>query len=102
MLVAADRLEAEALVVGRLLRCGAQAHLRVALLARSCEQRVEKLLARALASARRDDCDRHLGRLLVDEAEARLLRSEEAEPGGAVSMRSLEREHTCVAATAPV
>src|SRR5581483_6403597 len=102
MRVAGDDLEAEALVVRRLVRRRAEADGRVAVGARSVEQSFEKLLARALAPVRGHDRDRQLRRVLVDEAEARLLRGEEPEPRRAVRMRPLEREDAGVARTPPV
>src|SRR5581483_7149656 len=102
MRVAGDDLEAEALVVRRLVRRRAEADGRVAVGPRSVEQSFEKLLARALAPVRGHDRDRQLRRVLVDEAEARLLRGEEPEPRRAVRMRPLEREDAGVARPPPV
>src|SRR4051794_39644421 len=95
-------LEAEALVVGRLSRGGAEGDGRVAVLPRAGEKCLEQLLACALAAPARDDRDRQLRRLLVDEPEARLVLREEAIPRSAVFVRPFECEHPRVALAPPV
>src|SRR5947208_3088753 len=84
MRVLAHRLESETLVVRLLLGRRAQTDRAVAVGAGAVEQRLEQLLARPLPAARRNDRDRHLRRLLVDEPEAGLVRREEPVPRSAV------------------
>src|SRR5438132_4135217 len=69
-----DLAEAVALVETQrgIVRLDAERDLREAGLARLLEQRAEQLVAEALPAARRDDGDRQLRCLLVDEAVARL------------------------------
>src|SRR5579864_2788227 len=88
----ADRLEAETLVPRGLVAVGAETDRLVALGARAVEQRLEQLLAGALAAMAGDDRDGELRRPLVDEAESRLVGGEDAVPGGAVRVRPFERE----------
>ncbi len=66
------------------------------------EQGLEQFLAGALAAPARDDGDRQLRRLLVDEAEARLGPREHPVPRCSVGVRPLERQDPGVACPAPV
>src|SRR5207248_690003 len=66
------------------------------------EERLEQLLACALAAPARDDRDRQLRRLLVDESEARLVLGEEPVPRSAVLVWPFERDHPRVALAPPV
>src|SRR5579863_4197173 len=95
-------LEAEALVPRDLPSVGAEADRLEATRARPVEQCLEQLLACALAAAARDNGDRQLRRLLVDEAEPRLVGGEEAIPRGAVCVRPIHRDDARVAGAAPV
>src|SRR5579864_7451673 len=97
-----DGLEAEALVPRDLRRVGAQADRVEPFCAGSLEQRLEQLLAGALAAPARDDGDRQLRGALVDEAEAGLVRREDAVPGGAVRVRAFHRDDAGVAGATPV
>src|SRR5438105_2268076 len=97
-----DGLEAEAFVPLDLPCIGAEADRSVAARARPVEQRLQQLSAGALAATARHDGDRQLRRLLVDEAEPRLVRREEPVPGGAVRMRPVHRDDPGVAGPAPV
>src|SRR5690349_3630432 len=97
-----DDLEAEALIPRDLRLVGAEADGVEALEPRSLEQRLEKLLACALAAPARDDRDRQLRRTLVDEAEAGLVRGEDAVPGRAVRVRAFHRDDARVARASPV
>src|SRR5579864_4211291 len=97
-----DGLESELLVPADLVGVGAEADGLEAVRARQVEERLEQLLARALAATARHDGDRQLRRLLVDEAEAGLVRSEEAIPGGAVRVRAFHGDDAGVAGAPPV
>src|SRR5579859_5423242 len=97
-----DGLESDPLVPADLALVGAQADRLVAVLARTVEQRLEQLLAGALAAPARDDGDRQLRGALVDEAEAGLVRREDAVPGGAVRVRAFHRDDAGVAGATPV
>ena len=101
-IVLADRPEAVPLVELGLPLLGAEAHLREPVAAGAGEERLEQLGAGALAAVARDDGDRQLGCLLVDEAEPGLALAEEPVPRGAVDVASLERDDARVAAPAPV
>src|SRR5581483_5475707 len=98
----ADRLEAETLVPRGLVPVRAETDRLVAVVTGTLEQRLEQLLPGAFAAVTRHDGDGELRRLLVDEAESRLVGREDAVPGGPVRVRALEREHARVARTAPV
>src|SRR5207253_2009680 len=63
-------LEAEPLVVRRLTLRGTEAHGRIAILPGALEERFEQFLAGPLAPPARDDGDRQLGGLLVDDVDA--------------------------------
>src|SRR5438093_1222527 len=78
----ADLVEAVPLVQPErgIVRLDAERDLREAILLRLREQARQQLLAEALAAPRRHHGDRELGRLLVDEAVARLPLFEQAVP----------------------
>src|SRR5579862_5262678 len=97
-----ELLEAELLVPLHLAGIGAEADRRPALGLRSLEEGLEQLLPDALAAAARDDGDRQLRRLLVDEAEARLVGGEHAVPRGAVRVRAFHGDDAGVALASPV
>src|SRR4029450_1551492 len=99
----AHLVEAVALVEaqGRVVRLDAQRDLLEAVLLRLREQRREQLLAVAPAAARRNDCDRQLRRLLVDEAVARLTLFEEPVPRRSDVACIAVRNHGGVAGAAP-
>src|SRR5205085_11954870 len=90
-------VEAESGIVG----LDAERDLVEAVLLRLREQADEQLLAVALATARRHDRDREFGRLLVDEAVARLPLLEQPVPGGADVAGVGVRDHGGVAGPAP-
>src|SRR5205085_5772055 len=69
---------------------------------RALQEAGHQLVPEAFAAAARDDGDRQLRRLLVDEAEARLLAREEAVPRGPDRVRVVERDEPLVARPAPV
>src|SRR3954453_10586880 len=89
VLALADRLEAETLVVRSLVLRSAEAGGVEAVPASPLQQRLEELLAGAFAAPARNDRERQLGRLLVDEPEAGLARPEEPVPRGAVGGRAV-------------
>src|SRR5260370_34594969 len=93
MRILAHPLESETLVVRLLVGRRAQAHGAVPVGASAVEQRLEQLLPRALAAPRGYNRDRHLRRLLVDEAEAGLLLGAAPVPCGAIRARSVEPHH---------
>src|SRR5579862_29884 len=97
-----ELLEAELLVPLHLAGIGAEADRRPALGLRALEEGLEQLLPDALAAAARDDGDRQLRRLLVDEAEARLVGGEHAVPRGAVRVRAFHGDDAGVALASPV
>src|SRR5947208_1001617 len=102
VLALAHRLEAELLVVAGLLLRGTQADRLEPVLARVLEQRVEQLLPGSLTAPARHDGERQLGRLLVDEPEARLALREQPVPRRAVGMRAVHRHEAGVAVASPV
>src|SRR5262245_47429459 len=99
----ADLLEAVALVEpkSRVVGLDAERDLLEPVALRLREQAAEKLVAVALAAARRHDGDRQLGRLFVDEAVAGLALLEEPVPGGADVAGIAVRDHRGVAGPAP-
>ena len=68
---------------------------------RLLDQRLQQLVADAVAALGRHDRDRELGRRLVDEAVARLGGLEDPVPGRADREAVLERDHRRVAGPAP-
>src|SRR5262249_5448558 len=78
-----DGTEAVALVQTGAAALGAEADARVPFLARALEERVHELPAEPAAAPARNDRDRELGRLLVDEAEPGRGRRKDAVPGRA-------------------
>src|SRR6266496_3823279 len=86
---------------GRVVLGDAEADRAEAVLTRAVEQTAQKLVAVAAAPAARDDRDRELRRLLVDEAEARVLPREQPIPGGADRHELVEDDQRTVAGAAP-
>src|SRR2546421_209442 len=99
-----DLAEAVALVEPqrRIVRLHAQRDLFETVVARLRKQRFEQLVAEALPAAGRDDGDRKLGRLLVDEAVARLLLLEQPVPRRADVSSLVAGDHGGVAGPAEV
>src|SRR5262245_49907888 len=85
----------------RAVRGDAEAHRLVALLPRHLDQRVKELGAGAAAAPARHHRHRNLRRLLVDEAEARLVALEQSVPGRADGETAFERDYGAVTAPAP-
>src|SRR5207244_3953557 len=96
-----DGLETVALVQPGVVGLGAEADRRLPFVARPLQQCLQQLAAQAAAAPSGNDGDRELRRLLVDEAEARLARREEAVPGGSDGP-VLPRDQARVAGTAEV
>src|SRR5581483_1544206 len=99
----ADPLEPVLLVEmdRRVVRLDAQAQLLVALCARLVDQLREQLAAEALPAPARHDRDRQLGRVLVDEPVARLVRVEQPVPRRADRLEAVDRYERGVARPAP-
>jgi hypothetical protein len=95
--------EAEALVEAdrRVVVLDAEAEPAEAVALRPRDQRLQHLLAEAAAAPAGDDRDRQLGRVLVDEAVARLVLLEQAGPRGADRKAFVERDDARVALPAP-
>src|SRR5262249_37772272 len=96
-----DGAETEALVQLRHALLGAETDRGVPLLFCPREQCVHQLTAEPAAPAARDDRDRQLGGLRIDEAEPRRTLREEAVPGGA-DRAGLPGDQTRIAGPAPV
>src|SRR5919198_4557982 len=78
-----------------------EAQRRVALGLRALAEGVEKRFADPAAAATRNDGDRELGRLLVDEAVSRVVATEKAVPRGADRKAVLDRDQDGVARPPP-
>src|SRR3989442_15879219 len=85
----------------RVVRLDAEAEPRKALRAGALDQGLEQLRTVALPAHARDDGDRQLRGLLVDEAVAGLVGREEPVPGGADRLEALDRDDGRVAPPPP-
>src|SRR5690242_1776996 len=88
-------------MTGRVVLRDAEADRAEAVLARADEQPAQELVAVATAAPARDNSDRELRRLLVDEAEAGVLLREQAVPGRADRHELVEHDQGAVAGATP-
>ena len=87
---------------GRAVLGDAERDRAVAVRPRTRQERIHQLAAEPVAPSAGDDRDRELGRLLVDEPVAPSGLLEEPVPGRADGKPVVERDHGCIAASAPV